>query len=277
MKGQLVNLFALLFTFAFINNSTAAMVSVERSETVQFNAVVGKAFAVDLRTKIKAIGTYSFVNASSWLQLSEEGILFGTPAEANLGDHKLFVSIKKGKVETLVRVLVTVADANTPPTFSFNAKAGEIFKVDLAAQTGIKGKYSYTNLPLWLEGMENGVLVGMPETADVGAFSFEFKVQGLDKGMTSKATIEVKTETPPPAAGNAFLANVGEFAAINLYSLAAVKGKYSLRHAPIWMKLDANGWLAGTPTEADRGEDYVTFYVETDAQVTAYSFKTLVQ
>lgn len=277
MKARLVSLIALLFTVVLVNNAVATNVAVERSETVQYNTVAGKSFAVDLRAKIKTLGTYSLVNTSSWLQISEEGILFGTPVEANIGDHKLFVSIKKAKMETLVRVLVHVADPNTPPTFSFVAKANEIFKMDLAVETGIKGTYTYSNLPAWLEGLETGVIVGMPETADLGAFTFDFTVKGLDKGLISKATIEVKAEPTPAPATNAFLAKVGQYSAINLYSLTLVKGNYTLTHVPAWLTLDAKGWLSGIPTEADRGESYVSFTVDTPEGKYGFMFKTLVE
>lgn len=275
MRHHLVSLVALFITLGFINQSFAASIAVERSEAIEYNAVVAKAFAVDLRSKIKAVGRYSFVNSSSWLQLTEEGILFGTPLEANLGEHKLFVSIKKADVETLVRLVVHVANASPVPTFSFNAKEGEIFKMDLAAKTGIKGTYTYTNLPKWLEGMENGILVGVPEAADVGAFDFEFKVNGLEKGMSSKATIMVAPESTPPE--NAFVAKVGTFAAINLHALTAVKGRAVLVWAPTWLSLDTNGILSGTPTEADRGESYVEFQIKAGNGAYGFRFKTFVE
>lgn len=268
-----LHLFLSLFCLA---HAKALAVSLERDNAISFQATMNQPFAVDLAAKVKAIGTYSIVNSTSWLQLSNEGILFGTPTEENLGMHKVFVSVMNKDSELLFRVNVNVVKDPSTPNFNYSYKVGQIVKINVAALTGIKGKYEFIGLPQWLEGTEAGILIGMPEKVDVGDYQIDFSVTGAEKVLKSRLHIEVEEKAAPPSS-NAFVAQVGVPTAINIKHLAKVAGDYQVVHAPSWLVYTVDGWLQGTLSEKDLGESFVSFVVTTPSHTKVrYSFRTLV-
>jgi hypothetical protein len=182
--------------------------------------------------------------------------------------------VKRADIETLFRVDVNVVEDPTSPAFNYSFKVGQIVKVDLGAITGVKGKYTFSGLPAWLEGTEAGVLVGMAEKTDIGQYQIEFTVEGAEKVYKSVVHVEVEGVTTPPASG-AFQAQVGVMATINLRELATMDGEIQVTHAPSWMTY-ADGWLYGTPTKKDVGESWVAFFVLGSHTKTGYTFRTSV-
>lgn len=256
----------------------------DEAVTLNYSAKVGKAFAVTLAEQTKIKGLYQLVSGPSWLQMSETGILFGTPSEAVVGENRLFVSTMYQAKEYLFRVIVNVQKESTSTDFSYVAKVGEIFKIDLAVQAKLGemkdlAKFTYSDkLPAWLEAQEKGILIGLPEKKDVGKSAFMVTVNLPEKTpITFTVTVTVRGEEVGEE--GAFIAKVGKPFQLDIIEMLKVPGTYHVAEAPAFLNFNSKGHLVGVPTMADVGvhKVLVQIYSAEEDKTSYFSFHIKVE
>jgi PKD repeat protein len=235
--------------------------------------------------------TISATTLPAWLTLTNHGdgtaTLFGTPANANVGEHavELVVTDSAGLTDTQAFTL-TVANVNDPPKFTSEP-------VTTATQDV---PYTYTaiaddpdlihgdaltittpTLPLWLTLADHGdgtaTLAGTPANADVGEHPVVLQV--TDSGGltdTQAFTITVANVNDPPTFTSTPALTTAQGSP---YIYAVTAADPDLIHGdaltitaitlPAWLTLEDHGdgtaTLSGTPTNADVGAHAVVLLV----------------
>ena len=153
--------------------------------------------------------TFSAVRLPSWLYLTLDGILEGTPENGDVGTHEVQVRVTdlSGQSDELSLTIV-VKNTNDPPTILAGslgfATQDMVYEQQLDYEDidlihGDKLRFSAVNLPDWLELSPEGLLTGTPSNDDVGVH--ELVVQAIDVGqLTSEQSyaIEVKNVNDAP-------------------------------------------------------------------------------
>ena len=154
--------------------------------------------------------TFSAVRLPSWLYLTLDGVLEGTPENGDVGAHEVQVQVTdlSGQSDELILTIV-VKNTNDAPTvlagplgFATQDKLYEqqLDYEDIDLIHGDKLRFSAVTLPEWLKLTPEGLLTGTPSNADVGVH--ELVVQATDKGKLSAEqsyTIEVKNVNDAPS------------------------------------------------------------------------------
>lgn len=275
MEEILKHSFVSHFTrFSFVLLLVAAPLfgkSTEDRGSLKFTTTVGKAFAVSLTKHTGYQGGYSIIKGAGWLELTEEGILFGTPTTAELGDNEVFVAVTKGGTEYLYHIIVTVGNVVTPAAkYSFKWKAETVFKTDLKAHSNLKGTYTFTGQPKWLSCLDTGVLVGMPKTADVGTSLITVVVTD-EKGATQqfKVSIEI-TGASETSTSSSQTILVGQKVNWHISQLTKMTGEH-VAYLPKWLTLTPNGYILGSPTKADVGTHVIQIRVYQGSSVVVFN------
>ena len=153
--------------------------------------------------------TFSAVRLPSWLYLTPDGILEGTPENGDVGAHDIEVRVTdlSGESDEL-SLTVTVKNTNDSPTVLAGSLGfatqnmlyeQQIDYDDMDLIHGDKLRFSAVTLPTWLKLTPEGLLTGTPSNADVGIH--EIVVQATDKGKQSAEqsyVIEVKNVNDAP-------------------------------------------------------------------------------
>lgn len=154
--------------------------------------------------------TFSAVRLPSWLYLTLDGVLEGTPENADVGAHEVQVRVAdlSGQSDELSLTIV-VKNTNDAPTVIAGplgfATQDMLYEQQLDYEDidlihGDKLRFSAVNLPGWLKLTPEGLLTGTPSNADVGIH--ELIVQATDKGKLSAEqsyAIEVKNVNDAPS------------------------------------------------------------------------------
>ena len=153
--------------------------------------------------------TFSPVQLPSWLYLTLDGVLEGTPENGDVGTHEVQVRVTdlSGESDELSLTIV-VNNTNDAPIVLAGplgfATQDMLYEQQLEYEDidlihGDKLIFSAVNLPEWLKLTPEGLLTGTPSNADVGVH--ELVVQAIDKGkLTAEQsyTIEVKNVNDSP-------------------------------------------------------------------------------
>ena len=154
--------------------------------------------------------TFSAVQLPSWLYLTLDGILEGTPENGDVGTHEVQVRVTdlSGESDELSLTIV-VKNTNDAPIVLAGplgfATQDMLYEQQLEYEDidlihGDKLIFSAVNLPEWLKLTPEGLLTGTPSNADVGVH--ELVVQAIDKGkLTAEQSyaIEVKNVNDSPS------------------------------------------------------------------------------
>ena len=154
--------------------------------------------------------TFSAVQLPSWLYLTLDGILEGTPENGDVGTHEVQVRVTdlSGESDELSLTIV-VKNTNDAPIVLAGplgfATQDMLYEQQLEYEDidlihGDKLRFSAVNLPEWLKLTPEGLLTGTPSNADVGVH--ELVVQAIDKGkLTAEQSyaIEVKNVNDSPS------------------------------------------------------------------------------
>ena len=154
--------------------------------------------------------TFSAVQLPSWLYLTLDGILEGTPENGDVGTHEVKVRVTdlSGESDELSLTIV-VKNTNDAPIVLAGplgfATQDMLYEQQLEYEDidlihGDKLIFSAVNLPDWLKLTPEGLLTGIPSNADVGVH--ELVVQAIDKGkLTAEQSyaIEVKNVNDSPS------------------------------------------------------------------------------
>ena len=154
--------------------------------------------------------TFSAVQLPSWLYLTLDGVLEGTPENGDVGTHEVLVRVTdlSGESDELSLTIV-VKNTNDAPIVLAGplgfATQDMLYEQQLDYEDidlihGDKLRFSAVNLPEWLKLTPEGLLTGTPSNADVGVH--ELVVQAIDKGkLTAEQSyvIEVKNVNDSPS------------------------------------------------------------------------------
>ena len=154
--------------------------------------------------------TFSAVQLPSWLYLTLDGVLEGTPENGDVGTHEVQVRVTdlSGESDQLSLTIV-VKNTNDAPIVLAGplgfATQDMLYEQQLEYEDidlihGDKLIFSAVNLPEWLKLTPEGLLTGTPSNADVGVH--ELVVQAIDKGkLTAEQSyaIEVKNVNDSPS------------------------------------------------------------------------------
>ena len=154
--------------------------------------------------------TFSAVQLPSWLYLTLDGVLEGTPENGDVGTHEVQVRVTdlSGESDELSLTIV-VKNTNDAPIVLAGplgfATQDMLYEQQLEYEDidlihGDELKFSAVNLPEWLKLTPEGLLTGTPSNADVGVH--ELVVQAIDKGkLTAEQSyaIEVKNVNDSPS------------------------------------------------------------------------------
>ena len=154
--------------------------------------------------------TFSAVQLPSWLYLTLDGVLEGTPENGDVGTHEVQVRVTdlSGESDELSLTIV-VKNTNDAPIVLAGplgfATQDMLYEQQLEYEDidlihGDKLIFSAVTLPEWLKLTPEGLLTGTPSNADVGVH--ELVVQAVDKGkLTAEQSyaIEVKNVNDSPS------------------------------------------------------------------------------
>ncbi len=154
--------------------------------------------------------TFSAIQLPSWLYLTLDGVLEGTPENGDVGTHEVLVRVTdlSGESDELSLTIV-VKNTNDAPIVLAGplgfATQDMLYEQQLEYEDidlihGDKLSFSAVSLPKWLKLTPEGLLTGTPSNADVGVH--ELVVQAIDKGkLTAEQSyaIEVKNVNDSPS------------------------------------------------------------------------------
>jgi|SaaInl1SG_22_DNA_1037389.scaffolds.fasta_scaffold02698_3 hypothetical protein len=122
--------------------------------------------------------TFSMVQLPDWLGLSRDGLLKGTPDNADVGPHEIIVRVtdRSGQSDDAI-FIITVVNTNDAPKFvttslpaaiQDNAYEMAVEVTDDDIQHGDVMRFKLADGPDWLLISKDGMLGGTPANGDVG-------------------------------------------------------------------------------------------------------------
>jgi uncharacterized repeat protein (TIGR03803 family) len=219
--------------------------------------------------------SFSVVSGPSWLAVSANGRLSGTPTNANIGTNIFVVGLADATGFSATATMQIIVNADPPPVFLTNtlaepaAIAGENYTGDITTNAtapyinaGDMLTFGKVSGPAWLAVAANGGLAGTPGTSAGGSNTFVVSVTDLG-GSSNTATLLINVLVSPafttpnltlPAAvaglpySGSFANNVTdpELRLGDTVTFAKLSG-------PSWLTVATNAALSGTPGGADLG------------------------
>jgi hypothetical protein len=226
---------------------------------------------------------FSKVTGPAWLTVAGDGILGGTPTNADVGLNSWTVQVDDDSAAFDQATLnITVLNTNDDPTFTADPINKPNATEDAAYSDTIAGSatdvdagdtltYSKVSGPAWLSVASNGALSGTPTNADVGANAFTVQVDD-GNGGTDQATLNITVDA---AANNPPTFTSDPINEINATEDAAYSSTiaddasdpesdpmtFSKVSGPAWLSVASNGALSGTPGAGDVGANVFTVQV----------------
>ena len=263
------------FTITVINTNTPPTIT----STAVTSATEDAAYSYTFTAGDVDVGdtlTLSAPTLPSWLSFDPgTGILSGTPANGDVGDHSVVLRVNDGTVDVDQGFTITVINTNTPPTitstavtsatedaaYSYTFTAGDV-------DVGDTLTLSAPTLPTWLSfDPGTGILSGTPANGDVGDHSVVLRVNDGTVDVDQSFTITVANTNDPPTITSTAVTNATEDAA---YSYTFTAGDVDVGDTltlsaptlPSWLSFDpATGILSGTPANGDVGDHSVVLRV----------------
>lgn len=257
---------------------------VELEADVPPQAIVGQAYAYDLKPMLKVSGDPSYTGAGvTWtvvssslpagLYLRNDGTIAGTPTAGGKGAITARASYRNAAGEQAYEVVslaivVNLASA-TPP----QAIVGQAYSYDLKQHLAVSGDQAYngsgvtwstvsSTLPAGLVLQADGTIAGMPAAAASGAITARATYRNVNGQQTYQVvTLHINVAL---AAGTPHEAIVGQFYSYDLKSLLSVTGDgayngsgvewtYVANSLPAGILLRTDGTISGTPTTSGTG------------------------
>ena len=240
-------------------------------------SITGSATDIDVGDVL----SYSKASGPAWLSVAADGILSGTPTNADVGVNSFTVQVSDGKGGTDTATLnITVLNVNDAPVFSNDPIIGTNATENVAYSGTIAGSasdadgdtltYSKVSGPAWLSVAVDGTLSGTPSASDIGANSFTVQVADGNGGTdTATLNITVVNVNDAPVFGSDPI--TGANATENVAYSGTIAGSasdadgdtltYTKVSGPAWLSVATNGTLSGTPSAGDVGANSFTVQV----------------
>ncbi len=151
---------------------------------------------------------FYLVTGPSWLSVTTNGVLSGTPSSTNLGANTFLALVTDADQLSAVGTMGITVVAGNPPAWMANPFAGPVVVAGTAYSASVATNALDPNLggiptfvkmsgPAWLNVAANGVLSGTPLSANVGTNVFVIKVTD-GTGLFSNANMSVNVTAAPP-------------------------------------------------------------------------------
>jgi len=177
----------------------AATVGLPYAGTIATNATDPDLAAGDTLTFYKVTGP-------GWLGVAANGLLSGTPANADLGPGTfLLLAVDSGGLTSIGTMNIAV-NTNSPPVFTANpftlprAHAGQHYSATISTNAtdpnfGDTMTFAVVSGPAWLAVAPNGALSGTPANSDAGTNTFQVSATDFG-GLSSRATMYIDVVGP---------------------------------------------------------------------------------
>jgi uncharacterized repeat protein (TIGR03803 family) len=229
--------------------------------------------------------SFAKVSGPAWLVVATNGVLSGTPPNADLGANLFVVSLTDSNGVSASATLKIVVNQDPAPTFVVSpftepwANVDEEYSgtiatnaYDLELTNGDMLTFAKVSGPAWLTVAADGTFSGTPEGTDAGSNTFVVSVVNLG-GLSNTAAMFVYVSSPPyftsadftkPAAtvGLPYSGTIETNATDPDIGAGDVLAFYKVT-GPAWLNVAANGALSGTPAGSDVGTaDYLMLVVD---------------
>jgi hypothetical protein len=233
--------------------------------------------------------TYTLTVKPSWLNISSSGLISGTPTTANIGDTVVTVRVSDGKggVDQQSYTLRVLLRSNRAPVITSTAitqgRVGEAYRYAVTATDpdGDVLQFALPTAPGFLSIQANGVVVGTPQTGDVGQHQVVMRVSDNFGGSATQnytLTVIIGTNNAPVITST--VSDTAFTTELYQYQVTATDADgdvltYTLTVKPQWLSINGSGLVSGTPTAANVGDTVVTVQVSDGRGGTARQSYTL--
>jgi uncharacterized repeat protein (TIGR03803 family) len=219
--------------------------------------------------------SFALVSGPSWLNVSTNGALSGTPSDSNIGTNLFVVSLTDTNgISATANLLISVV-ADPPPMFLHNpfaepwANVDQLYSANIATNAtdaelghGDILNFALVSGPSWLAVAANGTLSGVPKGVNAGTNTFVVSVTNLG-GASNIATLSIYVDTGPEFVFRIFsepAATIGlpysGTVATNFIDPDAGAGdvlSFYKATGPAWLNVATNGALSGAPASTNLG------------------------
>ena len=212
---------------------------------------------------------FAKVSGPTWLTVTSNGALSGTPANSNAGTNSFVVKVTdSGGLSSTATLLIYV---NGAPSFASNPFAepnvnvGQVYSGSIASiatdpNPGDTLSFVKVSGPAWLGVSSSGSLSGTPTSPDVGTNNFTVSVTDSG-GLSNTATMFITVNGAPSFTGDPFSepgANAGQSYSASIVSKATDPNPgdaltFAKVNGSAWLSVAGNGALSGTPGTGDSG------------------------
>ncbi len=219
-------------------------------------------------------------NAGTWLSMTAEGVLSGTPLNEDVGEFWVEITADDGREgnDTVRSLTLTVQNTNDAPEINFtilNATEDAIYSMPLSAidvdPTGDTLTWALESGPTWLElNTTTNTLMGTPRNIDVGINEVNVSVDDGNGGSDwQNFTIVVLNTNDDPII---IITPLNTTLQDELYSIfldatdedpVAIDLTWSMDTNADWLELNGT-YLNGTPGNSDVGTFWVNIKVLDD-------------
>ncbi len=238
------------------------------------------AFAID---DDQDILVFSLVSGPSWLKVSADGKLTGTPRLADVGSFSAELEVSDGKATARTKANGSVAMRNYAPeinqaALTFTVKERQNFTEKLNDPKYVTDKngdtliFTLIDSSDWVQLSSNGDLFINPQHKHLGDSTFRFSVS--DGKLVTPGTIAVKVirDALPPS-WNQNPIRFTTPARTPFSNTVADKVKdpdnmpltFTKKSGPSWLTVSNAGILSGTPTDAEVGDNTFIVTARNDA------------
>jgi len=219
--------------------------------------------------------TYSLQTNATWLHLTSDNKLTGTPANANVGSHAVTLrATDRQGVSAAQTFSVRVKNVNNPPVFTSQpdtvATEDQLYSYKFAAGDPDPGDaltYALQTDAAWLKLANDNKLTGTPTNENVGSYTVTLRATDKQNVSTSQRfSLRVKNVNDPPV----FTSKPDTVAMedqLYVYKIAVFDPDrdetltYSLQSEANWLRLTTDNQLTGAPTNEHVGNFSVTLGV----------------
>ncbi len=259
---------------------------------IEFNIPYGKLFTSDISAFASDLDgaplTFAKVSGASWLNMSAEGVLSGTPPESAVATspHTFVVSAKNDAFTANTNVVITVYDPNGAPIWNpttidlGNTDEKKPYSTSLVSfasdPDGDPLTFSKISGPAWVSISSTGTFSGTPQRPDVGPNTVIVRVSdnhGKSADATVKITVNYVNQDPVWTQKPLSLPDAHEDVAFNYdISIFATDPdidplSFSKISGPDWLLVASNGALSGTPGKNDVTPLYNAVFGVSDGKV----------